>query len=157
MSGSGSSWAYANLHLDQTPAPHHLSFFTGWMPFLPPHQQHQSTEGIKILKSVVFDGVIWEMRWAFLDDSTYWLKKCFFPLYYFLCLCKICILQYLFFVIFHVVISDWQNVGKTWRCTFVSLLWQACLFQWWEELCWQEMAQKLLCLQYDITFCKIIL
>jgi len=22
-----------------------LSFFTGWMPFLPPNQQHQSTEG----------------------------------------------------------------------------------------------------------------
>jgi len=22
-----------------------LSFFTGWMPFLPPYQQHQSTEG----------------------------------------------------------------------------------------------------------------
>jgi len=24
-----------------------LSFFTGWMPFLPPKQQHQSTEGTK--------------------------------------------------------------------------------------------------------------
>jgi len=23
-----------------------LSFFAGWMPFLPPNQQHQSTEGI---------------------------------------------------------------------------------------------------------------
>ena len=23
-----------------------LSFFTGWMPFLPPNQQHQRTEGI---------------------------------------------------------------------------------------------------------------
>ena len=28
-----------------TPAPHH-SVFTGRMPFLPPNQQHQSTEGI---------------------------------------------------------------------------------------------------------------
>jgi len=27
-----------------TPVPHH-SFFTGRMPFLPPNQQHQSTEG----------------------------------------------------------------------------------------------------------------
>jgi len=27
-----------------TPAPHQ-SFFTGWMPFLPPNQQRQSTEG----------------------------------------------------------------------------------------------------------------
>ena len=24
---------------------HHPPFFTGWMPFLPPNQQHQSTEG----------------------------------------------------------------------------------------------------------------
>jgi len=23
-------------------------FFTGWMPFLPPNQQHQSTEGTKV-------------------------------------------------------------------------------------------------------------
>jgi len=27
------------------PAPHHSSFFTGQMPFLPPNQQRQSTEG----------------------------------------------------------------------------------------------------------------
>jgi len=27
------------------PAPHHSIFFTGRMPFLPPNQQHQSTEG----------------------------------------------------------------------------------------------------------------
>jgi len=26
------------------PAPHHSSFFTGQMPFLPPNQQHQSTD-----------------------------------------------------------------------------------------------------------------
>jgi len=26
------------------PAPHH-SFFTGWMPLLPPNRQHQTTEG----------------------------------------------------------------------------------------------------------------
>jgi len=24
-----------------------LSFFTGWMPFLPPNQQQRSTEGLK--------------------------------------------------------------------------------------------------------------
>jgi len=29
------------------PAPHHSKFFTGRMPFLPPNQQHQSTEGIQ--------------------------------------------------------------------------------------------------------------
>ena len=30
-----------------TPAPHH-SVFTGWMPFLPPNQQRQSTEGTSL-------------------------------------------------------------------------------------------------------------
>jgi len=29
------------------PAPHH-SVFTGWMPFLPPNQQRQSTEGMVV-------------------------------------------------------------------------------------------------------------
>jgi len=41
-----SAGPYANLHLDSDttmPASHH-SFFSGWMPFLPPNQQHQSTE-----------------------------------------------------------------------------------------------------------------
>jgi len=32
------------LQTDTTPTPHH-SFFTGRMPFLPPNQQRQSTEG----------------------------------------------------------------------------------------------------------------
>jgi len=47
-SGSGICWAYASLHLK---FPHNhanippLSFFTGWMPFLPPNQQRQSTKG----------------------------------------------------------------------------------------------------------------
>ena len=44
-----SAGPYANkMHLTPdrmtTPAPHH-SVFTGWMPFLPPNQQRQSTEG----------------------------------------------------------------------------------------------------------------
>jgi len=40
---------YASLHLDSTSDDHTsnppLSFFTGQMPFLPPSQQRQSTEG----------------------------------------------------------------------------------------------------------------
>jgi len=48
VSGSGLSWAKCKSasHSRQitTPAPHH-SVFTGRMPFLPPNQQHQSTEG----------------------------------------------------------------------------------------------------------------
>ena len=46
MSGSGISWAICKSaprsRQITTPAPHH-SLFTGWMPFLPPNQQHQST------------------------------------------------------------------------------------------------------------------
>jgi len=33
-----------SLQTDTMPVPHH-SVFTGWMPFLPPNQQRQSTEG----------------------------------------------------------------------------------------------------------------
>ena len=49
VSGSGISWAickYAPLSRQITmPAPQHSVFFTGQMPFLPPNQQCQSTEG----------------------------------------------------------------------------------------------------------------
>jgi len=30
-----------------------LSFFTGWMPFLPPNQQRQSTEGLENYKKTI--------------------------------------------------------------------------------------------------------
>ena len=49
MSCSGISWAIcksaSRSRQITTPAPHHSSF-TGRMPFLPPNQQHQSTEGL---------------------------------------------------------------------------------------------------------------
>ena len=55
VSGSGISWAICkSAHRSRqitTPAPHH-SFFTGRMPFLPPNQQCQSTEGIIIIQSL---------------------------------------------------------------------------------------------------------
>jgi len=48
VSGSGISWNICKFapHSRQitTPALHH-SVFTGQIPFLPPNQQHQSTEG----------------------------------------------------------------------------------------------------------------
>ena len=48
VSGSGTSWAICKsapcFRQTTTPAPHH-SVFTGQMPFLPPNQQRQSTEG----------------------------------------------------------------------------------------------------------------
>jgi len=33
------------LQTENHASTHHSSFFTGWMPFLPPNQQRQSTEG----------------------------------------------------------------------------------------------------------------
>ena len=48
VSGSGISWAICKSARRSrqitTPVPHH-SVFTGRMPFLPPNQQRQSTEG----------------------------------------------------------------------------------------------------------------
>jgi len=48
VSGSGISWARCKSapcsRQTTTPAPHY-SVFTGRMPFLPPNQQRQSTEG----------------------------------------------------------------------------------------------------------------
>jgi len=48
VSGSGISWVICKSarcsRQITTPAPHY-SDFTGWMPFLPPNQQRQSTEG----------------------------------------------------------------------------------------------------------------
>ena len=51
VSGSGISWAICKSaprsRQMTTPAPHHSVFFIGRMPFLPPNQQRQSTEGTK--------------------------------------------------------------------------------------------------------------
>ena len=49
VSGSGISWAIcksaSRSRQITMPVPHHSSFFTGQMPFLPPNQQRQSTDG----------------------------------------------------------------------------------------------------------------
>jgi len=51
VSGSGISWAICKSaprsRQITTPVPHH-SVFTGQMPFLPPNQQRQSTEGTEL-------------------------------------------------------------------------------------------------------------
>jgi len=50
-----SAGPYASLHLapDRQPHQHPTTlFFTDWMPFLPPNQQRQSTEGTDV--TVVF-------------------------------------------------------------------------------------------------------
>jgi len=50
------AWPYAKLHLapDRQPCQHHTTqFFTGWMPFLPPNEQHQSTEIFQTAKQMV--------------------------------------------------------------------------------------------------------
>ena len=52
MSGNGISWAICKSaprsRQITMPAPHHSVFFTGRTPFLPPNQQHQSTEGTQL-------------------------------------------------------------------------------------------------------------
>jgi len=56
-----SAGPYASLHLapDRKPRQQQTTqFFTGRMPFLPPNQQRQSTEGIKINSLVKLSGVI---------------------------------------------------------------------------------------------------
>ena len=49
VSGSGISWAICKStpcsRQKTTPAPCHSVFYTGRMPFLPPNQRRQSTEG----------------------------------------------------------------------------------------------------------------
>jgi len=48
VSGDGISWAICKPAPCSRQIPHQLlttQFFTGWMPFLPPNQQRQSTEG----------------------------------------------------------------------------------------------------------------
>jgi len=52
MSGSGISWAICKSApcCRRQPRQHPTSqFFTGWMPFMPPNQQRQSTEGKRLL------------------------------------------------------------------------------------------------------------
>ena len=48
--GDGISWAICKPAPCSRQIPHQLlttQFFTGWMPFLPPNQQRQSTEGLR--------------------------------------------------------------------------------------------------------------
>jgi len=47
------------------PAPHHSVFFTGWMPFLPPSQQRQSSEG-----TTVYGAILLELESAPLSEDT---------------------------------------------------------------------------------------
>ena len=53
VSGSGISWATcksaSRSRQITMPAPYHSKFFTGRMPFLPPNQQRQSTEGTCVM------------------------------------------------------------------------------------------------------------
>ena len=64
MSGSGISWAIcksaSRSRQITTPASHYSSFFTGRMPFLPPNQQCQSTEGrLALLKLLLLKLWVW--------------------------------------------------------------------------------------------------
>ena len=61
VSGSGISWAICKSAPRSRPRQHPTTqFFTGRMPFLPPNQQHQSTEGSSwaMKPSVILDTVL---------------------------------------------------------------------------------------------------
>ena len=89
VSGSDISWAVCKFapssRQRNTPAPHHSSFFTGRMPFLPPNEQRQSTEGKLNRSSCVITVLIVFM----LCSSIPWSKtvlshfccSCFYGLY----------------------------------------------------------------------------
>ena len=75
VSGSGISWAIcksAPRHRQVTiPAPHH-SFFTGRMPFLPPNQHCQSTEGNKVATlATLLPSVLRSLKIIDDDNDTY--------------------------------------------------------------------------------------
>jgi len=44
---------YTSLQTDNHASTPPLSFFTGWMPFLPPNQQRQSTEGTEAINKTI--------------------------------------------------------------------------------------------------------
>ena len=52
----------APLQADNHASTPPLSFFTGRMPFLPPNQQHQSTEGIFIIYHTELNDKKWGKR-----------------------------------------------------------------------------------------------
>ena len=52
-----------SLHTDNHASTPPLKFFTGRMPFLPPNQQHQSTEGKKVIKWVLLFSSISTMKY----------------------------------------------------------------------------------------------
>ena len=71
VSGSGISWAIcksaSRSRQITMPIPHHSSFFTGRMPFLPPNQQRQSTEGTIGRPKQLFSPSVWAYQSIFLD------------------------------------------------------------------------------------------
>ena len=76
VSGSGISWTICKSapHSRQitTSAPHH-SFFTGQMPFLPPNQQRQSTEGSTVQSAPKNHSLPWSIKtFLIFGLETFW-------------------------------------------------------------------------------------
>jgi len=73
VSGSGISWDICkSAPRSRQPRQHPTTqFFTGRMPFLPPNQQWQSTEGSKHCRLV--NGLICLCVWQVLTAETFWL------------------------------------------------------------------------------------
>ena len=97
MSGNGISWAICKSapHPKQItmPASHH-SVFTGQMPFLPPNQQRQSTEG-KVTHNIVMNDScvrLYKALKIFVAKKVNFVDWCFWCLNYidivFTCSCN---------------------------------------------------------------------
>jgi len=77
-----SAGPYASLHLapDRQPCQHPTTqFFTGWMPFLPPNQQHQSTEGKRTdwqwdINPILYrlSSSLWTVSTHYQPDYNFW-------------------------------------------------------------------------------------
>ena len=98
VSGSGISWAICKSaprsRQITTPAPHHSSFFTGQMPFLPPNQQHQGNiiKAYQVIHSDIdIDQPVYIYEFTSLSKCVSCLRKVtvhYATLYY--CLCCTC-------------------------------------------------------------------
>jgi len=64
--GGGDNWTTGAISRAKLQSNHHhqqtnIQFFTGWMPFLSPNQQRQSTEG----KNIAFHGLAYsKLTWG---------------------------------------------------------------------------------------------
>ena len=98
-----------------------LSFFSGQMPFLPPNQQRQSTEGLRL---TLFNGhktVEWS---AYTNSMQLWFAECQTSYIVFVRFCVTTaskIISYNFAIVFYLVMTSHDTIsGRTMLCVWQS-------------------------------------